>query len=504
MTFRADRPGRADRRGPDHLPRPTRRPVARCRRRIVVEALVVVVQLRAEELRDRWLRRRGGRDRRAARGRRGPRLGPPAPVVARGPGRPRRAAAPGARTGRRSPRPTSTACSAPSTPSRSTASRSRSCCAATSTTRPARYAAPRGRRPAPAAADPAAPLGGDDRRSRSCSAAPRSAPPGGPSAAGPPGPSTTWPAAARCRSRPGLPVVVTLLDLAPWELPDAFRPVGRRRGSGSGCGPSCSARRAPSSSAAPAVAQAARRLLHLHAGTDPRGRPRATAGVRGPAGRDAAADAGRPRGGRASGSGWAARALPRLRGPLRRPARPRHAAAGARGARRRGPTRRARCRPSRGRRGSCSSGRARTTGPRSRGRRPASRRRRRSSPTPRRSPRPSWPAWSAAPARRSCPSLSDAAGLAALEAHRGRDAGRRRRRSGALPGAGRAGRAPRRAARRGPARRRARARSGRTIGVHDRIAGGAPRARHGGPARRGPTWRARRGPSTRRSATRPD
>jgi dolichol-phosphate mannosyltransferase len=60
MTFRADRAGARISEIPITF-RDRRVGQSKMSRRIIVEALVVVVQLRAEELRDRLLRRRGGR-----------------------------------------------------------------------------------------------------------------------------------------------------------------------------------------------------------------------------------------------------------------------------------------------------------------------------------------------------------------------------------------------------------------------------------------------------------
>ena len=89
-------------------------------RRIVVEALVVVVQLRAEELRGRLCGvARGLTDRDASAPAR--RLGDASPrTAARRPGRARRAAAPGARPRAADGAPISRACSAPTTRIRST------------------------------------------------------------------------------------------------------------------------------------------------------------------------------------------------------------------------------------------------------------------------------------------------------------------------------------------------------------------------------------------------
>ncbi len=60
MTFRADRRGARITEVPITF-QDRRAGQSKMSRRILVEALVVVVQLRAEELRDRWLRRRPSR-----------------------------------------------------------------------------------------------------------------------------------------------------------------------------------------------------------------------------------------------------------------------------------------------------------------------------------------------------------------------------------------------------------------------------------------------------------
>ena len=74
--------------------------------------------------------------------------------------------------------------------------------------------------PAPADAVPAG--RGDDRWTRSCCGPRRSGRRGGPRTVARPGPSITPPDPDRCPIASGLPVVVTLLDLAPWEMPDVF------------------------------------------------------------------------------------------------------------------------------------------------------------------------------------------------------------------------------------------------------------------------------------------
>ena len=207
-------------------------------RRIVVEALVVVVQLRAEELRGRWRRRdRRVTDPQAVTGPRPARPRRPRRASARSADAPRRRACASCstrgrsrnRTARRSRPPTSTACSGAfdaeplagrvvRVPARSP----------TSTTRPTRYEPSRRRRPATPAADPAAALGGADRRpvpaarrlarrglarrARRCGR--RRLPRGRRRAAadrlGPAG------RGRRCSTS------------RPWELPEAFAPVGER------------------------------------------------------------------------------------------------------------------------------------------------------------------------------------------------------------------------------------------------------------------------------------
>ena len=134
----------------------------------------------------------------------------------------------------------------------------------------------------------------------------------------------------------GLPIVATLLDLAPWELPEVFArsasravrtaaagPAPARGGRGHRGEPGRGASR-PSGPAHP-VGPAARRPARATAGVHPRRRVRG--GQRGRR-RDAGARAPGP-----------ARAIPRLLRPLRRAPGPRHAPAGAglAGARRAGP-----------------------------------------------------------------------------------------------------------------------------------------------------------------------
>ena len=116
---------------------------------------------------------------------------------------------------------------------------------ATSTTRRRAFTRPRGRRPPAAAADPPAPLGGPDRRPVPAARGRASGPPGGPTAAARPARVYHAVGAGPLPIASGLPVVVTLLDLAPWELPEAYqrtasdavrpaaaRPAAARRGRG--------------------------------------------------------------------------------------------------------------------------------------------------------------------------------------------------------------------------------------------------------------------------------
>ena len=211
MTFRAEPRRGAHRRGPDHLPRPARRPEQ---------------DVAADH-------RRGARRRRPAPGSRS--CGTPPPCGGRRrrrPGRDGRAAASASSStpGRsrtpsapRSPRPTSTGCWPPSTPTRSTGEsfafllpsdlddptdpleRLEVDRAAAPARRPG-CSAPRAltRRPVPPARRVAG--RGLAGRARRRAGAVYHAVGGGP-----------LPIAS------GLPVVVTLLDLAPWELPETFQ-----------------------------------------------------------------------------------------------------------------------------------------------------------------------------------------------------------------------------------------------------------------------------------------
>ena len=254
-------PRGARRRGTDHVPRSARRPVedepadrrrgARRRRR----------RSGRRSSRGRLLGRRGRARSRASRIRRptssvwsdragdvrvlpaalddaGGRRGPVtaathAPLGAPDPGRP---AGRGSRRSRRPRRPAAPGARSraadgvlPRGPARGLrrraaerASRSPSCSGPTSTTRRSASSDLVRRRPAPPAADPAAALRSADRRSVPALRCVARAPPGGRSEAARPARSTTR-SAVRSRSPPGLPLVVTLLDLAPWELPGAYQ-----------------------------------------------------------------------------------------------------------------------------------------------------------------------------------------------------------------------------------------------------------------------------------------
>ena len=484
MTFRASRARRPHPRGPDHLPRPTRRSVE-------------------DEPADRG---RGAGRRRPAAGRGS--LG----ALARGRGRDARrdrvvTGAPDSRLGEavrppvpgvrvvldarplqapdRAPLaalPTSTACSAPSMrrrwPARSFALPDRR---RTSTTRPTGYEHLEvvGRRQLP----PTRLLrsGGDDRRPvpaawRGASAAAWRAERGGAAGAvyhavgGGPLPIAS-----------GLPVVATLLDLAAVGAAGRVQTIGRRAGSASGCARSSCATRRRSSSAASATARAARAAPAHPARAAARRAARATAGLRGRRadGRRRPARGGRPC---ASGSGsptatcvFTGRFDARLDLDtlLRRLAS--LAAAGppdgfdaaivlaAAGPARRGQPGRPRLdRPRRGQEGDRRV--ARLCAQRCRSR--------------------TWPGSSAARVRRILPVVSEAAGLPVIEAL-----------ASGTPVIASVGRATPRAGRSGrPAGRAARRRCGSPSpcatlwaddGVHDRDRGGRPRAR---PRRTRRTW----------------
>ena len=123
--------------------------------------------------------------------------------------------------------------------------------------------APRRRRPAAAAADPAAASGGADGRSVPAPRRVASGPHGGPSGAARPAPSTTRPAGTPLPLRRGLPMVVTLLDLAPWELPRGVPARHRVAVRPAAAGPVAARRRRGARRHARRSAIAARRLLHI-------------------------------------------------------------------------------------------------------------------------------------------------------------------------------------------------------------------------------------------------
>ena len=343
-------------------------------RRIVVEALVVVVQLRAEELRGGCPA--GGR-RRPVRPSDAPpeaaarRAGRP-PTATREPRRPRRSTSRPARAGdRREPRarrsrgrrsraapaggvrvvldarPLQEPDRAPLTaayldgaarglrrrPARGRVVRAPPR-APTSTTR-RRASSTSSRRPAAAATDPPAALRRADRRPVPALRGERSGRRGAPTGPAPRARSTTRPAASMPLAT-GLPLVVTLLDLAPWELPGAYQ-RGRGR---------------PVRPAAPRPAPARRGGGHRRHRGGRGGRPAAAPRPARPdPGRPARAAAGVPfwpadgagaRGGRRGAIRHERRAdpraererlglpraLPRLLGPLRRPPGPRRRCSG--------------------------------------------------------------------------------------------------------------------------------------------------------------------------------
>ena len=296
----------------------------------------------------------------------------------------------------------------------------------------------------------------------------------------------------------GLPIVATLLDLAPWELPEVVRADRRPRASASGCGPSSCARRPRSSSRAPASRRPRAGVLRIRADrlrvVAARAATRRSASSIGPRpaeqpNADADPRARAPR---------AARALLRLLRPLRRSPGPRHAPAGARRAGRGRPSAELAADVAVAAADPAASAPARRTAPRSPGRRPPGHRRA-ASATRRSSRRPPWPASSAAPAPRSCRSSPT---RPAWPPSRRSPAGRRSspRRSARCPDlVGSAGilvepRDPERLA----------------VALRDRVGRrpGArparrqrPRAGRPGSVGRGPTWPARRARSTRRSAS---
>ena len=337
MTYRASRAGA--RVGEVPITFRDRR-VGQCKmsRRIIVEALFVVIRLAGTSCAAASAAGRQASD----RGLSGPGR-PPGQSAACAPsagsascstpGRSRTPTAP------RSPRSTSAAARRPSTPTRSRASRSRSSSSPTSTTRPTASRACR-RRSAAAAADAAAAVGGADRRP--VPAARRVARCGLARRAG----RRRRRRLPRGRRRPlpiasGLPVVATLLDLAPWALPDAYQRTPAAR-----FGQRLRARILRDAAAvivgSGPSARAARRLLHVK-----RDRirvvplaPRAAFAPEASGCGSAERRAARP-----------ARRYPVYTGPLRRPPGPRHAAAGA-GRLAAAPARRRCPRRRRGRRGS--------------------------------------------------------------------------------------------------------------------------------------------------------
>ena len=226
MTYRASRAGARIREVPIMF-RDRRVGQSKMSRRIIVEALVVVVQPAlggaARPVRRRR-QRRAGDEPADVRSERRPRPSTAAACASSSTrGRSRN------RTARRSPPPTSRGCWAPSTPTRSRASRSRSSCSPTSTTR--RRASTRlevvGRRLA--AADPPAALRRADGRPVPAARRRRSGRRWRAERGGAGGAVYHAAGGGRCRSRRGLPVVVTLLDLAPWELPAPSSATPRAR-----------------------------------------------------------------------------------------------------------------------------------------------------------------------------------------------------------------------------------------------------------------------------------
>ena len=210
-------------------------------RRIVVEALVVVVQLRAEELRGRLRASARIRDRIAQRrrptGARVTRASPcPASASSSTPGRSRNP------SGRRWPRPISTACSARSTPTRCDGESFAFLLRSDLDDPTDRVRAPRGGRSAAAAADAPAALRGDDRRPvPAARRVARRGLAGGPRRGGRrrlprrrwrPAADRVGPAGRRHAARP------RAVGAA-----GRVRAHRRRGGSGSGCAPSCCARR---------------------------------------------------------------------------------------------------------------------------------------------------------------------------------------------------------------------------------------------------------------------
>ena len=349
--------------------------------------------------------------------------------------RPRRAAAPGARPGaahRGLPRRAARALRR--RPARR-ANRSRSCCAV----RPRRpdrrrFDAPRGRRPAPRCRRRGSCARRRSPSIRSCSAAPRSAPPGGRTGAAPPARVYHAAGAGPLPIASGLPLVVTLLDLAPWELPEAFQRARRRAVRAAAAGPAPARRRgghrrAPRRSpggapAAPPPARPAPGRRRSRRARRSRAGPAAAA-------RPAPARRSRRRARRASGCPSATSSTPGrydARQDLRdaaRGARASSADAGRPDGARRGRRR--------GRRASCSS--ARRPDDRAALARAAARagRRRRARVRAAADAEAGWPPSSAGPRGAILPVVSDAAGLAAIEAIACRRRRSSPRRSGRCP-----------------------------------------------------------------------
>ena len=198
----------------------------------------------------------------------------------------------------------------------------------------------------------------------------------------------------------GLPIVATLLDLAPWELPDAFARSATAR-----FGQRLRAQLLREAAAvivvSPSVAKAARRVLHIRADRlrvvplAPRPAFALVAATRRSAARRRRRE--RARAPRAAG------ALPRLLRPLRRPAGPRRRCFGRSSPLAAGrPSGRTPRRRRRGRRGSCSSAPARTIAPPSPVPRPGTTSAIEPQLRASSSRRPWSPGWSAAPGPPSC------------------------------------------------------------------------------------------------------
>ena len=391
MTFRATRARGADRRDPDHLPRSPRRPVedepadrrrgprrrrpapgrgaARPAPRRRAPGAVAGVPRRIRPRRpDRASLRTGPRP--AVSRRRPTRHAGRARAAARRPGRPRRAAAPGAgarAADRRLPR---RAARRRSTPSRSPGESFALLLQSDLDDPTTRFDAPRRRRPAAPAADPPPAIGG------ALTVDPfvllrgeRSARRGGRSRAARRARSITRSAAAIPLAT-GLPLVVTLLDLAPWELPRAYQRTVAGAVRPAPAGPAPARRRR--GDRRERGGRAARRGGCSAFGASGSGSCRSRRARRSRSGRAAV----RPSGSRPPDRAPARAERERLglperylvySGPLRRPPGPRDAAPRARRARRPPAGPRTSPRTSRGRRGCCSSARRRTIGRRWRG-----------------------------------------------------------------------------------------------------------------------------------------